>query len=44
MNQTVTLVGDSIENPANALVMKHAAAMLKRIVDSVTRRASCNLR
>jgi len=27
MNQAVTLVGDSIENPANALVMKHAAAM-----------------
>ncbi len=27
MNRTVTLVGDSIENPANAVVMKHAAAM-----------------
>jgi hypothetical protein len=27
MNQGVTLIGDSIENPANALVMKAAAAM-----------------
>ena len=27
MNQAVTLVGDSIENPANAVVMNHAAAM-----------------
>jgi len=27
MNQSVTLIGDSIENPANAVVMKDAAAM-----------------
>lgn len=27
MNQGITLIGDSIENPANALVMKAAAAM-----------------
>ena len=27
MNPAVTLIGDSIENPANALVMQAAAAM-----------------
>jgi hypothetical protein len=29
MNPSISLIGDSIENPANALVMVHAAQMFE---------------